>query len=121
MDVWTPSQERRGLCQEPDTALGQNLSCGILSVSVADFCRRLIDGLSFQRTKPRRLNPTMRPQGPDGSTDLESRSTTSFLGRAWLTDRVTPPARPGLGIVAVGCVGCSRFLVGAGVASAMTS
>ena len=22
MDVWTPSQERRGLCQEPDTALG---------------------------------------------------------------------------------------------------
>ena len=22
MDVWTPSQERRGLCQEPATALG---------------------------------------------------------------------------------------------------
>jgi len=38
--------------------------------------------LSFQRTKPRRLNPATRPQGPDGSTDLESRSTTSFLGRA---------------------------------------
>ena len=37
--------------------------------------------------KQRRLNPTTRPQGPDGSTDLESRSTTSFLGPAWLTAR----------------------------------
>ena len=35
--------------------------------------------------KQRRLNPTTRPQGPDGSTDLESRSTTSFLGRICLT------------------------------------
>ena len=39
-------------------------------------------GLSFQRTKPRGLNPTTRPLRPDGSTDLESRLTTSFLGRA---------------------------------------
>eukprot|EP00964_Phaeocystis_antarctica_P136072 scaffold100479_cov45-Phaeocystis_antarctica.AAC.1 len=44
-----------------------------LSVSVADFfCCRLIDGLSLQHTKPRRLNPATRSQGPDGSTDLES-------------------------------------------------
>ena len=38
-------------------------------------------------TKPRRLNPTTRPQGPDGSTDLESRSTTSCLQRSRATDR----------------------------------
>eukprot|EP00964_Phaeocystis_antarctica_P029089 scaffold16386_cov111-Phaeocystis_antarctica.AAC.1 len=91
MDVWTPPQERRGLCQEPDTALGfepkiSAARCGILSVSVGDFC-------SKARTKPRLLNPTTRPQGPDGSTDLESRSTTSFLGRAWLTATRHPCAR----------------------------
>ena len=64
-------------------------NCGILSVSVADFCSRLIEGLSFQRTKLRRVNPPTRPQGLDSSTDLESRSTTSFLGRAWLTEKET--------------------------------
>ena len=58
-----------------------------MSVSGADFCCRCIDGLSFQRTKRRGLNPTTRPVRPDGSTDLESRSTTSFLCRICLTNR----------------------------------
>ena len=121
MDVWTPSQERRGLCQEPDTALGcepkicrQNLA--------AAFCRfrSRISALDnrwsiFSAHQPRRLNPTTRPQGHDGSTDLESRSTTSFLlvSRSHMAnrDRGAAPVTPRKQGRAFGAHGCQVLSV----------
>jgi len=82
--VWTPPQERRGLCQAPDTRMWLN----------ARKVRR--DFVCFHPQAPRWKGivssfPTRYPAPSESSheavrtPDLESRLPTLFLGRAWRT------------------------------------
>ena len=95
LELWTPPQERRGLCQAPDTRMWLNAR-KVEDETSSIFARKhtvgKVDCLAFQRAIPNLLNPTTRPSGPLDRPDLESRSTTLFLGRAWLTD--AKPTRP---------------------------
>jgi hypothetical protein len=90
LELWTPPQERRGLCQAPDTRMWLNAR-KVEDETSSIFARKhtvgKVDCLAFQRAIPNLLNPTTRPSGPLDRPDLESRSTTLFLGRAWLTAR----------------------------------
>ena len=88
LELWTPPQERRGLCQAPDTRMWLNAR-KVEDETSSVFARKhsvgKVECLAFQRAIPNLLNPTTRPSGPLDRPDLESRSTTLFLGRAWLT------------------------------------
>ena len=88
LESWTSSQERRGLCQAPDTRMWLNAR-KVEDETSSVFARKhpvgKVECLAFQRAIPNLLNPTTRPSGPLDRPDLESRSTTLFLGRAWLT------------------------------------
>ena len=67
LESWTSSQERRRLCQGPDTAegrRGQKVGVGILSVSDRKHGIRMIDGLSIPHANPQPLTPTLRLAGP---------------------------------------------------------
>ena len=96
LELWTPPQERRGLCQAPDTRMWLNAR-KVEDETSSIFARKhtvgKVECLAFQRAIPNLLNPTTRPSGPLDRPDLESRSTTLFLGRAWLTAEVDRGAR----------------------------
>ena len=84
LELWTPPQERRGLCQAPDTRMWLNArKVGDETSSV--FARKhpvgKVECLAFQRAIPNLLNPTTRPSGPLDRPDLESRSATLDIGR----------------------------------------
>ena len=62
-----PPQERRELCQAPDTRMWLNarkLEDETLSVFAGKHTVGKVECLAFQRTNPRLLNPTTRPSGP---------------------------------------------------------
>ena len=62
-----PPQERRELCQAPDTRMWLNarkLEDETFSVFAGKHTVGKVECLAFQRTNPRLLNPTTRPSGP---------------------------------------------------------
>ena len=66
-ELWLPPQERRGLCQAPDTRMwlnAQKVEVETSSVFARKHTVGKLDSLAFQRTNPRLLNPTRRPSGP---------------------------------------------------------
>ena len=76
-ELWLPPQERRGLCQAPDTRMwlnAQKVEVETSSVFARKHTVGKLDSLAFQRTNPRLLNPTRRPSGPLDRPDLESKS-----------------------------------------------
>ena len=86
LELWTPPQERRGLCQAPDTRIWLNQRSK----------SRRRDFVCFRPQAPRwkgRVSsfPTHHPARSESNheavrtPDLESRSTTLFLGRACRT------------------------------------
>ena len=84
LELWTPPQERRGLCQAPDTRMWLNAR-KVEDETSSIFARKhtvgKVDCLAFQRAIPNLLNPTTRPSGPLDRPDLESRSATLDIGR----------------------------------------
>ena len=84
LELWTPPQERRGLCQAPDTRMWLNAR-KLEDETSSIFARKhpvgKVECLAFQRAIPNLLNPTTRPSGPLDRPDLESRSATLDIGR----------------------------------------
>ena len=64
LELWTPPQERRGLCQAPDTRMWLNAR-KVEDETSSIFARKhtvgKVDCLAFQRAIPNLLNPTTRP------------------------------------------------------------
>ena len=85
LELWTPPQERRGLCQAPDTRMWLNAR-KVEDETSSVFARKhpvgKVECLAFQRTRPARSESNHEAVR---TPDLESRSTTLFLGRACRT------------------------------------
>ena len=83
-ELWLPPQERRGLCQAPDTRMWLNAR-KVEDETSSVFARKhpvgKVECLAFQRAIPNLLNPTTGPSGPLDRPDLESRSATLDIGR----------------------------------------
>ena len=82
LELWTSSQERRGLCQAPDTRMWLNarkVEVGTSSVFARKHTVGKVDTLPFRAAIGDPQAGLGRSSYPP---DLESRSMTSFLGRA---------------------------------------
>jgi hypothetical protein len=87
LELWTPPQERRGLCQASDTRMWLNarkVEDETSSVFAREHPVGKVECLAFQRAIPRLLNGESNHEAVR-TPDLESRSPTLFLGRAWRT------------------------------------
>ena len=88
LELWTPPQERRGLCQAPDTRMWLNAR-KVEDETCSVFARKhtvgKVDTLPFRAAIGDPQAGLGRSSYPP---DLESRSLTSFLGRICLTARL---------------------------------
>ena len=113
-ELWLPPQERRGLCQAPDTRMwlnAQKVEVETSSVFARKHTVGKLDCLAFQRTNPRLLNPTRRPSGPLQRPDLESRSATSVTSSDHRSRSSVASENRVLAVSAISrlalCAGCS--------------